>query len=418
MMDVAYALVMALLHSLWQSGLLLLLYKTLSQGLMRQTTPLFRRNALLSIVAIQLLITITTCSIYYTAGEAPANWTGWVNIEHHQLKAFLYPLAPWLFTVYLCWITGRLLYLGVQWVRFKKGSARGLVKPAIHLRLFTDVKAAHLGIRRKVNVWLSTAIDTPITFGWLKPVILLPVALVNQLTIPQTEALLLHELAHIRVNDYCYNWLLSLVEIIFFFNPFVRSLCHEARLEREKHCDTTVIQFNYSPLAYAESLLLAAHLQQRPVCLQPAAVSGKQQLLQRIRFFTHRNALPFTQNRLHMAMTGLLTTVVAAIVILISGPAFPVGKLGTGSGANVLMIHHPASLWLASGNTETVIATIAPPPEMRTAELSIPRIPNRPASTPMEADHADIGKRIRSVARQLLLRIHQKTWPVLLPVCA
>jgi len=130
---------------------------------------------------------------------------------------------------------------------------------------------------------------------FFKPIIVLPVALVNQLTMQQAEALILHELTHIKANDYLLNWALIIAEHIFFFNPFIISICKKIRLEREKYCDSNVIAFEYAPLLYAETLLKAQQVQQFVPQYQLAAVTGKKQLLQRIQFFTNKKNFTYSK---------------------------------------------------------------------------------------------------------------------------
>ncbi len=327
MTDIAYSLLMSFLHSLWQSGLLVLLYVMLRHSLVRHSSPLFYRNLLMLMLGIQVLASGITFSLYYALGSQPtAESYAWATWDQSLIRTTLQPLAPWLLLCYLLWVIVQTTQVALQWFRFRQSLAMGMLKPDIDLRLFTDAKANHLGIHRKVALWLSRNIDTPMTFGWFKPVVLLPVALVNQLSVQQTEALILHELAHIKVNDYLYNWLLSLAEILFFFNPFLLALCKRARLEREKHCDTTVLQFNYSALTYAEGLLIVARMQQNPMQLQPAAVSGKEQLLQRIRFFTRQDILLFSKSRLRIVATGIILSLTTLLLLVLSGPAIPLAN--------------------------------------------------------------------------------------------
>jgi hypothetical protein len=98
-------------------------------------------------------------------------------------------------------------------------------------------------------------VDTPVTLGVIKPVILLPVAAVNHLSLKQAEAIILHELNHIRRNDYLVNLLIACVDVILFFNPFARLLTSIIRKERENCCDDMVLQFCYEPATYARALL-------------------------------------------------------------------------------------------------------------------------------------------------------------------
>jgi hypothetical protein len=120
----------------------------------------------------------------------------------------------------------------------------------------------------------------PLTLGFFKPVILLPVAMANNLTLEQTEAILLHELAHIRRNDYLLNLGVAALELLFFFNPFSRLLINEVKREREHRCDDWVMQFRYDPHTYVSALLsLATHSPQRPLLTLAATGGGNDRLL-------------------------------------------------------------------------------------------------------------------------------------------
>ncbi|MCB0615976.1 MAG: M56 family metallopeptidase, partial [Phaeodactylibacter sp.] len=78
-----------------------------------------------------------------------------------------------------------------------------------------------MGIRRKVEARETHRIHSPMVVGVFKHVILLPVGLLSGLSPEQVEAVLAHELAHVRRNDYLANLFLSLVEILLFFNPMM-----------------------------------------------------------------------------------------------------------------------------------------------------------------------------------------------------
>jgi hypothetical protein len=113
-------------------------------------------------------------------------------------------------------------------------------------------------------------------------VILLPLAICSNLTTAQVEAILIHELAHIRRNDFLLNLVVTLLEGLFFFNPFVRRLIADLRKEREHCCDDQVLQFCYDPHSYVSALLAVAS-SDRQTALAMAATGGSndQLLLQR-----------------------------------------------------------------------------------------------------------------------------------------
>ncbi|MBK8520007.1 MAG: M56 family metallopeptidase [Chitinophagaceae bacterium] len=200
-------------------------------------------------------------------------------------------ITPWIFSLYIFIIGYKLMKAVYSWLHFKHQFKTGLQKPDVELKLFTELKAYQFGIKRKVKLWLSHSVKTPVTFGFFKPIILLPVALVNNISTKQAETLILHELTHIRTHDYLLNWFLVIAETIFFFNPFITNLCKKIKLEREMHCDMNVISFEYSPALYAETLLLAERMKQLTPVFQLAAVNRKKHLLQRIQFFTNEKVI-------------------------------------------------------------------------------------------------------------------------------
>ncbi len=98
-----------------------------------------------------------------------------------------------------------------------------------------------LGITKKVLLFESMLVKTPVTVGYLKALILVPIGLLANLPADQVESILLHELAHIRRKDYIVNFLQSLAEAVLFFNPAVLWISTLIREERENCCDDIVV---------------------------------------------------------------------------------------------------------------------------------------------------------------------------------
>lgn len=115
--------------------------------------------------------------------------------------------------------------------------------------------ASRMGIRRCVQLLQSVRVQTPLTIGFLKPVILLPASLLTHLTPAETEAVLLHELAHIKRRDYLVNLLQRFVETIFFFNPALLWLSERIQQEREHCCDDLAIASSGSRKHYLQALV-------------------------------------------------------------------------------------------------------------------------------------------------------------------
>jgi hypothetical protein len=109
------------------------------------------------------------------------------------------------------------------------------------------------------------------------------VSALNNLTAAQAEAVILHELAHIKRNDYIVNFVQAFIEMIMFFNPFVKILGIAVREERENCCDDWVLNYRYNSHEYATALLIVEKNRHNQVQLALAATSGKKNLLARIK---------------------------------------------------------------------------------------------------------------------------------------
>lgn len=167
-------------------------------------------------------------------------------------------LLPYLSIAYLFMLFFLVIRLSRAFYSTQQIRNNGLQKADVELRLFVKRTAAYLGIKKEIKIYFSKLIKSPLTIGFLKPLILIPVASINHLTTDQLEALLLHELAHIKRADYLINILQSVIEIVLFFNPFVQLLGKLIKEERENSCDDWVLQFQYNPAMYAEALLRIA----------------------------------------------------------------------------------------------------------------------------------------------------------------
>jgi D-alanyl-D-alanine endopeptidase (penicillin-binding protein 7) len=156
-------------------------------------------------------------------------WQGWEGLQAH-LPALV---GLWLGCVLL--LAGRML-LGLIWL---SGYERhGQSDPHWQQRL--DELAERLGIARKVLLRVvhdGLAHDGPITFGSLRPLVLVPASLLSGLPAPLLEALLAHELAHVRRFDYSLNLLQGVIETVLFFHPVVWWLSKRIRIEREHIAD-------------------------------------------------------------------------------------------------------------------------------------------------------------------------------------
>ncbi|HZA35037.1 MAG TPA: M56 family metallopeptidase [Vicinamibacterales bacterium] len=144
-----------------------------------------------------------------------------------------------------------------------------------------DRLSVRLRLRRHVRLLESARIQVPVVIGSLKPVLLLPAAAMAGLSPEQIEAVLAHELAHIRRHDYLVNLLQSVVETVLFYHPGVWWVSHTIRVEREHCCDDLAVSVCGDALLYARALTSIETLRHERIGIAMAASNGS--LLSRVR---------------------------------------------------------------------------------------------------------------------------------------
>ncbi len=301
-------------NSLWQAAILWSMY-LLTAYLYKKATPLFRYNLslLLLFTSFGWFITTVMQNYFLLTGGEVASVPGWLQVSDNFSNSLKYLSLVYL--VILVVQVVRLLFSVKSLVLLKNSPS---IKPPVKLRLFTAQTAQLIGIRKLVSVWFSEQVDVPSVLGYFKPVILLPVAAMSNLGIEQAEAVILHELAHIRRNDFAINLLQSLIETILFFNPFAHLLSKAAKNEREQCCDDWVLNFKYGKRDYANALLLLEESRHYNVQLAMAATNGKKTLLHRVkRLFTAEPCVRVGKAH-RIKLAGL--SIVALALLLVSIP--------------------------------------------------------------------------------------------------
>ncbi|KEO72795.1 M56 family metallopeptidase [Anditalea andensis] len=149
---------------------------------------------------------------------------------------------------------------------------------------FSGNQKLKIGIQRNVLLLSSKAIHGPITFGTFKPVILIPASLILHLSPAQLEAIITHELAHIKRYDYLLNIIQSAMEAIFFYHPCFWWINNYVREQREHACDDLAIKSGIAPkdLAYGLAEVLN-HVQEPLPEMALGAGSQKHPTLKRIK---------------------------------------------------------------------------------------------------------------------------------------
>jgi bla regulator protein blaR1 len=297
------ALSWTILHSLWQFALIALFWYVAIKLSAKSSAALRYNLSLISLLAMPLSFLITFLrqyAVYENASQivsmefenarmmAVQGGTDFFLIakSHPSFMARFEAFAPYVFTIY---IAGLVFFSIIslmtysKWFALKRKYVRNL--PDEWSQRITQLRSL-ADIGRHISVYLSSKVDIPMVVGFIKPVILLPVAMLSSLTTDQVEVIILHELYHIRRNDHFINALQCLLEILFFYHPASWLISRQLRQEREKRVDEWVVQQTNRPLMYAEALITLEEKRSQPA-LQPAvaATQSKSLLFTRIKNF-------------------------------------------------------------------------------------------------------------------------------------
>ena len=317
------ALGWAVLNSLWQMALLWVVYQLIAAIL--RTTKSSQKSSLATFLLFAgfAWFVFTFLVILVDAESAHSGYSAFITINGNQeVNTWFYTMLPVASIVYLVLLSLPLLnfirnYRYVQVIR-----RYGLGKADVQWRMFVQKVAAQMGITKPVHVWMSEFVVSPLTIGYLKPIILLPVAAINHLSAQQTEAVLLHELSHIKRFDFLFNLITKAIQTILYFNPFVMAFARIIEREREKNCDELVLQFQYEPHGYASALLALEKAAPLSHALAVAASGGRQtDLLTRVESILGIRKKPvYSFNKLAGIVAALLCFISLNALLLLSKP--------------------------------------------------------------------------------------------------
>jgi Zn-dependent protease with chaperone function len=235
----------SLVNSFWQMAVLWIIYYVLTVSNNRISCA-GKHNLILVFAFIGAEWFIYTLIHLMNEPVKPFN-AGFIDISSSA--------NSWIYVFSLVYI-GILIFRSLQYLVRSQDFRLDKIEKAFssNLQSFTDRNSRILGVTRRVRVYLSELAETAQTSGFFKPVILLPVSLVTRLSPTQIEAILIHEIFHIRRNDYLINICMSCFRRIFFFNPFAHLFYKALERERELACDDGVIEMGFPADQYAEAL--------------------------------------------------------------------------------------------------------------------------------------------------------------------
>ena len=202
--------------------------------------------------------------------------------------------GEWFLALSLLWLLGYCLVLTRMWLGWRQLQTwRQQAKkssPPQEWAAFLDRARHQLGIQRTPLFGTLEDIPSPLTFGWWKPVILLPVGLINQLTPQEVEAILWHELSHVRRQDYLWQTLQLLLTRFFYYHPLIWWLDRFLVDEREMATDQLALTWAPDRTGYARALVHATEWGMRQEQLSLAARGRPGQLTHRIQQILNRNS--------------------------------------------------------------------------------------------------------------------------------
>ena len=305
MTPLAQAITEALVQFVWQ-GILVSLVTAIAAFFLRKQSPNTRYLVYcLALFSLAALPVITAIELYdpLSSGKPGvaaitltirAVWSGSVSPTARILEQWLDVYRPWVLRVWLLGVT--FLSLRLAWLGARIRSLRRASKPAGGPILSgATALARRMGMNRTLRVLVSAIPDGPSVIGWFRPAILLPAATLLNLTPDQLEAILAHELAHLRRYDDVVNIVQSVIETLLFYHPAVWWVSGRIRHERELCCDDLAVRASGDALCYARALTALETLRVAPVGLALGAASSPLEYrIRRIVGQKSRNYLPST----------------------------------------------------------------------------------------------------------------------------
>jgi beta-lactamase regulating signal transducer with metallopeptidase domain len=264
MTPLAQALNAALLHFVWQ-GIVMGFFLWLALFLLRRRSANVRYIVSCGALLMLALAPVVTVVVMYEprtlrslSWKAAQNFAAAQNMEISATTPtgawFVFqPLEGWILPV---WGLGVALFaLRLMWCW---GHTSALRRTGTHadetFLVMVSGAAERMGVTRKVRVLMSSLAEVPSVVGWVRPVLLLPVAVATGLTPEQLEALIAHELAHVRRHDYLVNLGQTIVETVLFYHPVVWWASSRIRYERELCCDDLAVETLGDATRYARAL--------------------------------------------------------------------------------------------------------------------------------------------------------------------
>lgn len=171
---------------------------------------------------------------------------------------------PWLVAIWIVGVSLLSVWHVFGWLLSQRWRWWGTSRVSAEVRQMTGRLCRRLGIARAVSVRQSAVVAVPMIIGWFKPVLLAPACALSGLSGSELEAILAHELVHIRRHDYLVNLLQTAVETVLFYHPAVWWVSGRIRIEREYCADDWAVRTCAAPDVYAKALAALVRISRKP----------------------------------------------------------------------------------------------------------------------------------------------------------
>jgi len=223
--------------------------------------------------------------------------------------------------IVLCWLllgALRLMHLLLGFRQLARLRRRQVAPAGIFWDERLRQLAAAVSVQRPVRLLQSALVQAPVVISYFKPVILVPLGLLTVLPQDEVEAILLHELAHIRRKDFLVNFLQHIVETLFFFHPVVLWISARIREEREHCCDDAALDRISGKTTLVRAMIACRELGSAPGSYA-LAFGTQRQLLHRARRIINKTPRPF--HAVEKIIVGLCAPL-GLLLVLFLLPAF------------------------------------------------------------------------------------------------
>jgi bla regulator protein BlaR1 len=362
-----------LFHSLWQGAVIVLLFMVLYYKFRQHKAELRYIISVAALLVLFLAVSVTFVVSFSAAGtpgnefavnhpvresvipslletsvwQSPeSNDTGRVQlIMQHITEKFSIIVNLWVMGLLL--ISVRLAGSSVMAFRYKRTNLARV--PDHILERFTHL-IERLNVSGRIKLMGSKLAKNPMVIGYLKPVVLVPASIISHISCEQLDAILVHELAHIKRHDFLVNVFQNILELFMFYHPVVWFLNHQIRKERENCCDDMAVAYG-GPLNYARALAQVHEIRFYPK-LVVALSTKKYHLLNRVVRILKPKKMK--TNVIDKLITGVILMAAVSVVLISTGATYSQHKEAVSEQNHTSYINSIAPIEVADPQPELV----------------------------------------------------------------